>query len=157
MSRPPRIPNWLAWEQGTIYFVSFCVANRKPVLANGHAWEACRTTFEKLDQWTILSALAMPDHLHVLIAPAFDRDASISAFTKWFKRWFNEAFWDCRPSGSDGRKRTWHWQEGCFDRLLRSDESLSDKWEYIRQNPVRAGLVTNPDDWVYQFQFNEKL
>jgi hypothetical protein len=43
------------------------------------------------------------------------------------------------------------WQEGCFDRLLRSDESLSDKWEYLRQNPVRAGLVANPEDWPFQF------
>lgn len=44
----------------------------------------------------------------------------------------------------------WKWQEGCFDRLLRSDESLSDKWEYLSQNPVRAGLVANPDDWPFQ-------
>jgi len=33
--------------------------------------------------------------------------------------------------------------------------NLSEKWEYIRQNPVRAGLVSVPDDWPYQFQFNE--
>jgi len=42
-----------------------------------------------------------------------------------------------------------------FDRLLRSDESLSAKWEYIRQNPVRAGLVADPDEWPYQYQFND--
>jgi hypothetical protein len=54
--------------------------------------------------------------------------------------------------------QTWHWQEGCFDRLLRSDESLSDKWEYLRQNPVRAGLVANPEDWPYQYaSTGEKL
>lgn len=49
---------------------------------------------------------------------------------------------------------SWRWQEGCFDRLLRSDESLSDKWEYLRQNPVRAGLVSTPEEWPYQFAFN---
>jgi hypothetical protein len=38
--------------------------------------------------------------------------------------------------------------------LLRSDESLSDKWEYLRQNPVRGGFVEHPDDWPYQAQFN---
>jgi hypothetical protein len=42
-----------------------------------------------------------------------------------------------------------------FDHLLRSDESLSEKWAYLRQNPVRAGLVVNADGWPYQFQFNE--
>jgi putative transposase len=157
MSRPPRIPNWLPWEQSTVYFITLCVANRKKVLANEHGWQICRSTFDRLNQWTILSALAMPNHLHTLVSPRSDRDTSISAFTKWFKRWFNESYWHCSPPLSGSAPRAWHWQEGCFDRLLRSDESISEKWEYIRQNPVRAGLAPHPDDWPYQFQFNENL
>ncbi|MFN2621545.1 MAG: transposase [Chthoniobacterales bacterium] len=43
-----------------------------------------------------------------------------------------------------------HWQEGFFDHLLRSAESYSEKWEYVRMNPVRAGLCTKPKDWPYQ-------
>jgi REP element-mobilizing transposase RayT len=42
------------------------------------------------------------------------------------------------------------WQEGFFDHVLRNDESMSEKWEYIRQNPVRARLVNDPEDWPYQ-------
>src|SRR5439155_23589275 len=83
MSRPPRIPNWLPWEKSTIYFVTFCVESRKPVLANAQAWEICRAVFDKLDDGRILSAIAMPDHLHILAASA-SRDASISDFSKWF-------------------------------------------------------------------------
>jgi putative transposase len=156
MSRPPRISNWLPWEQSTIYFITFCVADRKSVLANATTWEFCRSTFERLDQWTVLAAIAMPDHLHLLIAPVSDRDASVTEFAKWFKRWFNEAYWSGRQSLSESA-RNWMWQEGCFDRLLRSDESLSEKWEYLRQNPVRAGLAKEPDDWPFQFQFNQDL
>jgi REP-associated tyrosine transposase len=156
MSRPPRIPNWLPWEKSTVYFITLYIEGRKPALANAETWKICRTVLDKLDQWRILYAIAMPDHVHVLAAP-LDRDASISDFVKWFKRWFNEAYrrLNCRPSVSDGEPLTCRWQEGCFDRLLRSDESLSDKWEYLRQNPVRAGLVPACDDWPYQFQFNE--
>ena len=154
MSRPPRIPNWLPWEQRTIYFITLCVEDRTPVLADPCAWGICRASFDKLDQWTILAAIAMPDHLHLLAAPVADREASLSAFAKWFKRWFNEAYWKDRQSASGIAAKSWRWQEGCFDRLLRSDESLSEKWEYLRQNPVRAGLVEDPDDWPYQFQFN---
>jgi putative transposase len=156
VSRPPRIPNWLPWEKSTIYFITFCVGKRKPVLANDRAWKICRAVFERLDQWRVLSAIAMPNHLHVLAAPD-NRDASVSDFSKWFKRWFNEEFLasNDRLSVSDGARMSWFWQEGCFDHLLRSDESLSEKWEYLRQNPVRAGLVVNADDWPYQFQFNE--
>jgi hypothetical protein len=103
MSRPPRIPNWLPWEQSTIYFITLCIEGRKPVLANVQAWKICRAVFNKLDQWRILSAIVMPDHLHVLAAPT-DRNASVSDFAKWFKRWFNEAYRTskCRPSVSDG-------------------------------------------------------
>jgi REP element-mobilizing transposase RayT len=148
MSRPPRIPNWLPWEQETVYFLTFCVVGRKFVLANDLCWTMCLSVFQRLDRWMILSALAMPDHLHVLTAPT-DRDASVSAFSKWFKRWFNDAY---RTRNSNDSRAIWHWQEGCFDRLLRTDESASEKWNYIRQNPVRAGLVKDPDDWPYQVQ-----
>lgn len=86
MSRPPRIPNWLPWEKRTIYFITFCIESRKSVLANAQAWDICRAVFEKLNEWRILFAIAMPDHLHILAAPA-SRDASISDFAKWFKRW----------------------------------------------------------------------
>ena len=98
----------------------------------------------------MLAAIAMPDHLHLLAAP-LDRNVSVSAFSKWFKRWFNEEYWDSSSPNTGPQTRAWKWQEGCFDRLLRSNESLSDKWEYLRQNPVRAGLVADPGDWPYQF------
>jgi len=157
MARPPRIPNWLRWDQSTVYFITFCVEHRKAVLANPQAWKISLATFERLNQWNIMGAIAMPDHIHILAAPS-DREASVAAFSKWFKRWFNESYWrGCRPSVSDGpldSTKSWHWQEGCFDRLLRSDESLSEKWEYLRQNPVRAGLISDPEDWPYQFAFN---
>ena len=40
-------------------------------------------------------------------------------------------------------------QRGFFDHLLRSDESYAQKWNYVRDNPVRAGFVTKADDWRY--------
>jgi putative transposase len=42
------------------------------------------------------------------------------------------------------------WEEGFFDHLLRSNESYSQKWNYVRENPVRAGLVKSAADWPYQ-------
>jgi len=37
-----------------------------------------------------------------------------------------------------------------FDHLLRNNESYAQKWEYVRENPVRAGLVHCSEDWSYQ-------
>jgi len=44
------------------------------------------------------------------------------------------------------------WQEESFDHVLRSNESLSEKVNYICQNPVRAGLVGGEKDyrWLWR-------
>ena len=42
------------------------------------------------------------------------------------------------------------WQEEFFDHVSRSSESYHQKWEYVKENPVRAGLVTKSDDWPFQ-------
>ena len=48
----------------------------------------------------------------------------------------------------------WLWQRDCWDRQLRIGASYSEKWEYVRRNPVRADLVENPDDWPWQGEMN---
>ena len=47
-------------------------------------------------------------------------------------------------------QRKSYWQEGFFDHLLRSGESYAEKWDYVRQNPVRKGLAATPEAWHYQ-------
>jgi hypothetical protein len=41
------------------------------------------------------------------------------------------------------------WQDESFDHVLRSNESFAEKLEYIRQNPVRAGLVKRVEDYPW--------
>ena len=45
--------------------------------------------------------------------------------------------------GADGEL----WQPRFFDRALRSVKEHNEKVEYIHLNPVRAGLVSRPEDW----------
>jgi putative transposase len=125
MAHPPRIPVWLPDEQSVIYFVTICIADRKPVLANHRAFDAFKIAASKLKQWKVIAAVVMPDHLHVIVTPTEDRDARIGDFSAALKRWI--------PTTAD-----WQWEPGCFDRLLRSDESLQNKWLYVEENPVRA-------------------
>ncbi len=42
-----------------------------------------------------------------------------------------------------------HWQRDFFDHRIRNEASLAEKWNYIVQNPVRAGLVTSAEEWPY--------
>lgn len=42
-----------------------------------------------------------------------------------------------------------YWQKGFFDHVLRSGESYREKWDYVRENPVRAKLVDRAESWRY--------
>ena len=121
-----------------IYFVTICVADRQPALANEAAFSALKTAITRLKHWRVLAAMLMPDHLHVIAAPK-DREAKLGNFSGALKRWMRQEL-----------NASWNWQPGCFDRLLRSDESLHEKWLYVQENPVRAGLVAHWKDWPYQ-------
>ena len=144
MGSPPRIPVWLPWEQRVIYFVTICVENRQCVLANHPAFAAFKTAIDRLRHWRVLAATLMPDHMHVFVAPTQDRDAKLGNFSAAVKRWMRQEL-----------SASWNFQPGCFDRLLRSDESLHDKWLYVRENPVRAGLVEHWSDWPYQIELDD--
>jgi hypothetical protein len=55
-------------------------------------------------------------------------------------------------------KEGWEWNRlpgGGFHHRLRAGESYGQKWQYVRENPVRAGLVANPDDWPYHGRVHE--
>jgi putative transposase len=141
MAHPPRIPIvLLPWDQQLVYFVTLNVDGRRRVLANAPAFAAWRLAVAKLTAWTVLAGVMMPDHIHVLAAP-HDRDADVGVFSGLMKRWTR-----------DQARHDWRWQKGSFDRLLRSDESAAQKWVYIRENPVRAGLVQRCEDWPYYLE-----
>lgn len=46
------------------------------------------------------------------------------------------------------------WQADTFDHILRSADSYAEKWEYVRQNPVRKGLVARFGEWPWQGEIN---
>ena len=47
------------------------------------------------------------------------------------------------------------WQRGFFDHLIRNTESYAQKWDYVRENPIRAGLVSTTEDWPFQGEILE--
>ena len=88
----------------------------------------------------------MPDHVHLLFKPL--RDAGnwpypLQKVLKMIKgtsaRDINKLLETSGPV----------WEEESFDHVLRSQESLREKIEYIRMNPVRAGLVDTPENYKW--------
>lgn len=120
-----------------IYFVTTCSENRKPLLAS----ERVRGAFTDFalrasdyGAW-VGGYVLMPDHLH-LFAAFGPGSVTLSGWMRALKRTL--------ATVGVG------WQKGFFDHVLRSRESYNQKWAYVRQNPVRAGLVGKSGDWPYQ-------
>jgi REP element-mobilizing transposase RayT len=80
----------------------------------------------------------MPTHLHLLISPGL---LSVVEWVKLFKQ-FTQFL-----ASQQGMAKLW--QRSFFDHRIRSTESLAEIIEYIRANPVRAGLVEHPDQWPW--------
>ncbi len=142
--RPPRLVN--VWIENPIFLVTTCVENRKPVLACEDIAkifiEEWSTSLDRYS-WAIGRYVIMPDHIHFFCS-SIEQKKRLSTYVGKWKEWTSKSI----------RKRTrlgdFRWQRGFFDHLLRNVESRSDKWEYVRNNPVRAGLVEAPEDWPHQ-------
>ena len=85
----------------------------------------------------------MPDHIHFFCRAELGAK-SLSEFMRQWKEWTSKRIKRALSLQSQV------WQEEFFDHVLRSAESYSEKWNYVWDNPVRAGLVANADDWPWQ-------
>ncbi len=134
-----------------IYYITGCVGNRAPVLANPRPAEILVQTWCEapvIHGWLIGRYQIMPDHIHFFTAAGGREGKDLSRFMGDWKRWTKRQL---RASGLRG----FDWQDEFFDHVLRSSDSYSAKWEYVRMNPVRAGLVATPDEWPYQGEIEE--
>ena len=134
--RLPRLGQ--VFERHPLYFVTACTFERRELLANDAMHAAFVTFARKASErgaW-IGKYVLMPDHLHLFTAIEDDR----TKLSDWMKSLKNALSKALRTNGFDAP----HWQKGFFDHVLRGSGSYSQKWEYVRENPVRAGLVS---DW----------
>jgi REP element-mobilizing transposase RayT len=131
------------YQHFPIYFVTACTAKRKQLLAT----ETVHRDFKEFASsgpnygaW-VGAFVFMPDHFHLFVA-VDDQKLGLSRWGKALKGKLSSAL---RVPGTSAP----YWQKGFFDHVLRSAESYSQKWEYVRENPVRVGLVKRWEDWPY--------
>jgi len=117
--------------------------NREPLLANSGTNAAFVAHAESLKQRNIAIGryVLMPDHAHFFVR--IGRGEKLGLTIKHVKESVTKQLRKLDP-----QLRVW--QPGFFDHLLRHSESYGEKWQYVRSNPVRAGLVDRPDDWPFQ-------
>ena len=82
----------------------------------------------------------MPDHVHLVLDPSTSCD--IVTFVGRFKNLAQRAAW------REGVRGTF-WQTSFWDHFLRREEQLQVVVDYVLNNPVRAGLVEQWQDYPF--------
>ena len=125
------------------YFVTIVAKDRKPVFNNQpFAQEVLKILLdlrEKLN-FNLYAYCLMPDHFHALIGCG-DSGKSLSEICGSFKSLSNRAFWEY------GQGKLW--QRQFYDHIIRNEEDFFETIRYIKQNPVRKGLVEKWEDWEF--------
>lgn len=134
--------DWV-FTRSPLYFITMCTADRRPILASTEIHVAFVTfSIAAADRGVLVGRyVMMPDHLHIF-AVLDDERVTLSDWIKTLKNALSKTL---RSRGVASP----HWQKGFFDRVLRSGDSYSEKWHYVRDNPVRAQLVANADNWPF--------
>ena len=145
MQRFPEIPPRLhaVFSDAPIYFITFCTYRRRELLVTSSVHDAFLIFAMQADAEHHVAVgryVLMPDHVHLFVAG--NRAFRPGRWVGLLKQSLAKAI--VRRKTSDPV-----WQRGFFDHILRSDESYEQKWNYVRANPARAGLVSASDDWPY--------
>jgi putative transposase len=141
--RPPRLPVVFQRFDQPLYYVTFCTAHRRHLLDNDPTHDAFLAYARNGTQPHGVGVgryVLMPDHVHLFVrgSPEF----RLALWVRGLKRTLGDVL---RAQGVNEPL----WQEGFFDHLMRSDESYAQKWNYVRENPVRKGLVEAVAHWPY--------
>ena len=91
--------------------------------------------------WKMFEYVLMPNHVHLFCEL---RREGLKSVIEDFKRWTGHKALKVLNQTSDR-----FWQDEWFDHWSRSDEEDDKIINYIRQNPVKAGLVKDYQEWPH--------
>ncbi len=136
-----RLPLEAYADRGSVFYITIDAINRQHLFVrkelNNDVIGLIRMLALK-HQCPVKIYCLMPSHLHLLISPGM---VSVVRWIQEFKQRTQYLASKC------GIPRLW--QRSFFDHRVRSMETEAEFSDYIRANPLRAGLVKNPNDWPW--------
>src|SRR5947207_1193482 len=135
------------------YAIAFSTRNRRQLSPR-----ARDIALESILQWKdrryeLYAACVMPDHVHLLIEPMIERDdeAGGSLFFPLSRILHSIKSFTSNQINKIERAKSPVWETESFDRMIRSESDLQEKFNYITRNPWAAGVVTPKEDypWVW--------
>jgi REP element-mobilizing transposase RayT len=134
---------------GSTYFVTFCTAQvvlppaaRQIVLGALHHWNH--------ERYDLRACVIMPDHVHAILTPLKRPDQQ-----GWYdlgRLLHGVKSWSANAVNRRLERRGPLWQPESFDRVVRSEREMLEKWSYVRANPWRAGLVPAGEGYPFLYE-----
>lgn len=147
-----RLPHWEL--DGANYFITFNIWERLELTeaARQVVLDAC--IFFNNQRYKVFSLVVMPDHVHWLIQPLLKSTSefwSLSSIIHTAKSY----------SAKQIPKVMMHigtvWQIERYDRIVRYEQEFQNTQEYIRQNPVKAGLSIVPEAYPFLWEIDAEI
>ena len=137
------VPPWID-PDASDYFITFCCKQRGKnqlcLPGIGEALMESARFYHTQRKWLPWVFVLMPDHVHMIVG--FSGQYRIEAVVEAWKRYA-------------ATKYKIVWQRGFFEHRLRGNESVEEKANYVRRNPVRAGLVQHAEKWPFLLELRD--
>ena len=141
--RPARFPHVERGNRAVIVFLTVCTKHRSPLLAKPDIHALLIRLWEKPSQhWIVGRYVLLPDHVHLFCSPRSFESVNVREWSRYWKASATRAW----PRKAERPI----WQAEAWDTQLRFGDSYAEKWDYVRNNPVRHGLVDDAGEWPYK-------
>ena len=152
---PSRLKRYYGTDR--LHFITWSCYHRQPWLASPKRRDLFLQVFEQVRQryrCVVVGYVVMPEHVHVLIGgpergnPSTVVQAIKQGFAKRVLRQLRRRRRGQQPS-LFGEEPEHVWQRRFYDFNIFSRRKRIEKLRYMHRNPVKRGLVAEPEQWAW--------
>jgi len=142
---------------GHLHFITTSCYHRSPLLGTARRRNLFLQIFEQVRVrygFVIVGYVLMPEHIHLLISEP-DRGTPSTVMQVLKQRFARRVLGERRRRSEPAQGTLWQeaieaghvWQARYYDYVVRTEVKKREKLRYIHRNPVKRGLVLEPDQW----------
>jgi putative transposase len=136
-------------EPGGVYFLTWRCRDGQMLAPEERGLVLATLLHYNDHRWKVYAAVILPDHVHVLVQPLPHPGGGVYSLVEIIHSVKRFSVYQINKRRNVNGSL---WQEERYDRIIRDEAEFLEKWNYIRNNPVKGGLATRPEDypWLYE-------
>ncbi len=161
-----KLPHWQL--DGSVYHITFVTWKRLELNESARQVVLNSCLFFNLKRYEIFAMVIMPDHVHLLIQPwikseCYGRESDFKS-NRQDACSTNKEYWSLSSITHSIKSYTAKqipkvmkhigtvWEDESHDHIIRNEREFKDTWEYIRLNPVKAGISGTPEAYPFLWE-----